>query len=62
MRIALALSIALCYVGLIVPLSYAGGSDPIVDESVVFAEKDGAVAVEAEHFFRQSETDARAFI
>jgi hypothetical protein len=34
---------------------------PIADESLVFAEKDGIVAVEAEHFFKQTSTDARAF-
>ncbi|KAA5541756.1 DUF5060 domain-containing protein [Roseiconus nitratireducens] len=36
-------------------------ADPTVDESVVFAEQDGIVAVEAEHFFRQTSTDRRAF-
>ena len=36
-------------------------SEPIVDESVVFAEKDGLLAVEAEHFFKQTETEKRAF-
>lgn len=35
--------------------------EPFVDESVVFAEEDGAVAVEAEHFFKQTATDVRAF-
>ncbi len=34
---------------------------PIVDETLVFAEKDGTVAVEAEHFFKQTSTDQRAF-
>ncbi|TWT67255.1 DUF5060 domain-containing protein [Allorhodopirellula solitaria] len=34
---------------------------PIADESLVFAEKDGMVAVEAEHFFDQTKTDVRAF-
>ncbi|MDA8746451.1 hypothetical protein N9N28_17645, partial [Rubripirellula amarantea] len=35
--------------------------EPIVSDSVVFAEQDGMVAIEAEHFFEQSLTDARAF-
>lgn len=34
---------------------------PLVDESVHFVEKDGLVAVEAEHFFKQTLTDVRAF-
>ena len=32
---------------------------PGVDEDVVFAERDGLVAVEAEHFFRQTHDDVR---
>ncbi len=39
----------------------AEASAPIVDENLVFAEQDGFVAVEAEHFFRQSHSDKRAF-
>lgn len=39
----------------------ASASDPIVAESVVFAERDGIVAVEAEHFFAQEKTKTRAF-
>ncbi len=35
--------------------------EPIVDDSLVFAEKDGIVAIEAEHFFKQTATDERAF-
>lgn len=34
---------------------------PLVDDSVVFAEVDGVVSVEAEHFFKQTATDVRAF-
>ncbi len=34
---------------------------PIADESLVFAEKEGIVAVEAEHFFKQTSADVRAF-
>ncbi|MEZ6130696.1 MAG: DUF5060 domain-containing protein [Planctomycetaceae bacterium] len=41
--------------------SFADAQEPIVDETVVFAEKDGLVAVEAEHFFKQTATDVRAF-
>ncbi len=33
----------------------------ISEEPVVFAEKDGVVAVEAEHFFKQTATEKRAF-
>ncbi len=36
-------------------------SVPIVDETFIFAEKDGLIAVEAEHFFKQTKTDIRAF-
>lgn len=39
----------------------AQAQDSIVDESLVFAEKDGLVAVEAEHFFKQTNSDIRAF-
>lgn len=34
---------------------------PIATEELVFAERDGVVAVEAEHFFKQTMTDKRAF-
>ncbi|WP_417745380.1 DUF5060 domain-containing protein [Rosistilla oblonga] len=34
---------------------------PIVDDSVVFAEADGMLAVEAEHFFQQTSDDVRGF-
>ena len=36
-------------------------SEPIIASDVVFAEKNGLVVVEAEHFFRQSATEKRAF-
>ena len=32
---------------------------PIVDEEVVFEEKDGVLAVEAEHFYKQTHMDVR---
>lgn len=34
-------------------------SNPIVDEDVIFEEKDGIVAVEAEYFYKQSKSDVR---
>ncbi|MEM9586646.1 MAG: DUF5060 domain-containing protein [Planctomycetota bacterium] len=37
------------------------GNQPIVDASVVFSEQDGLVAVEAEHFFRQTKDETRKF-
>ena len=46
---------------LFLPLSNVHASEPIVDPSLVFAEKDGLVAVEAEHFFQQTATEKRAF-
>ncbi len=36
-------------------------SEPSISESIAFAERDGLVAVEAEHFFRQTRSDKRAF-
>ena len=36
-------------------------SEPIADPSLVFEEKNGLVAVEAEHFFKQEKADVRAF-
>ena len=38
-----------------------GNSTPMVEASTVFNEVDGVVAVEAEHFFKQSLRDTRAF-
>lgn len=43
------------------PLAAAEPPRLLAGEDVVFAEVDGLVAVEAEHFFRQTETDRRAF-
>lgn len=56
--------IRLCF--LAVPLLIAASpksnaQQPMVDKNVVFAEQDGLVAVEAEHFFKQTATDVRAF-
>ncbi len=39
----------------------AEGSKPLAGQDLVFAEKDGLLAVEAEHFFEQTQTDKRAF-
>ena len=39
----------------------SSSAEPLADESLVFAERDGIVAVEAEHFFKQTKTDTRAF-
>lgn len=39
----------------------ADTSKPIVPNDLVFAEQEGIVAVEAEHFVRQENTDVRAF-
>ena len=36
-----------------------GDGDPLVGPDVVFKELDGVVAVEAEHFFKQTHTDVR---
>ena len=41
--------------------SLPADATPLVDESVVFEEKDGLLAVEAEHFFRQTRHDVRAW-
>lgn len=39
----------------------ASAQQPIAGEDLVFAEQGGLVAVEAEHFFKQSKADVRAF-
>ncbi|TWT93574.1 DUF5060 domain-containing protein [Neorhodopirellula pilleata] len=41
--------------------SFIVAQSPVAEESLVFAEQDGIVAVEAEHFVRQTATDTRAF-
>ncbi|MCO8121712.1 DUF5060 domain-containing protein [Stieleria sp. TO1_6] len=63
MRYWSSLSTAIAVITLFVAPSTGslGAQDPIVDDNVVFAEKDGLVAVEAEHFFKQTATDKRAF-
>lgn len=45
---------------LVVP-GTAYAQDPIVSEETVFVEKDGLLAVEAEHYFKQTASDVRAF-
>ena len=42
-------------------LSETAAQRPTVNDDVVFGERDGVVVVEAEHFSRQTKTDARAF-
>lgn len=36
-------------------------TSPIANESLVFEESDGVLAIESEHFFRQSKTESRAW-
>ena len=43
------------------PAESSRAQRPIVSEQLVFGERDGLVAAEAEHFVRQSATDQRAF-
>ncbi len=57
-RIVTSLAALLCTVFVSAPIA---AQQPIIDDSVVFAEQDGLVAVEAEHFFKQTATDVRAF-
>ena len=48
--------------GLLLFLSTAAVAQrPMADESLVFAEQDGMVSVEAEHFIQQTKADVRAF-
>lgn len=42
-------------------LALADPGNPIVSADLVFAEKDGLVAIEAEHFFQQTSTEKRAW-
>ncbi len=54
------LLMALC--GLLSRSTFAGNqTTPVVGEDVVFAEQDGLVVIEAEHFFQQDKTDLRAW-
>jgi hypothetical protein len=52
---------AICTLLLTALQSEAAAQQPITDASVVFAEKDGLLAVESEHFFKQTQADVRAF-
>ncbi len=49
------------YLMFLVTASAQEGTSPTIDSSVVFAEIDGLVAIEAEHFSRQELTDKRAW-
>ena len=57
-RFALVSAFTLCTLA---SIAVAETSTPIVGKDVVFAEKNGQVAVEAEHFFKQEMVDKRAF-
>ena len=52
------LQIAAC---ILTPLPVCQASNPIIDSTVVFAETGGLLAVEAEHFYKQTSADVRAF-
>ncbi len=41
--------------------SFVAAAEPIASDKLVFAEQDGFVAIEAEHYFQQSRSDKRAF-
>ncbi len=60
MSLRIWLSLIFCYLTLL-PWAKAISQEPIVNHDVVFAEKNGELAVEAEHFLKQSETNTRAF-
>lgn len=51
----------LFFVSLMVSLSLGSLEATAQDKPVIFAEKDGLVAVEAEHYFKQTATGKRAF-
>jgi len=57
--IAICFGFVICFSS--IPLSAADSTQPIVDPALVIAERDGVVAVEAEHFVAQSLSDTRAF-
>ncbi len=61
MRNLFALTVVICFLSLADSDAMAAGSDPIAKKGVVFAEQDGLVTVEAEHFADQTETERRAF-
>ena len=44
-----------------VSLGQVAATQPLVTDAVVFAEKDGLLAVEAEHFVKQTKTEKRQF-
>lgn len=45
----------------LIPPSAFSQALPLVEEALVFEEKDGLIAVEAEHFYKQSLTNVRAW-
>jgi hypothetical protein len=52
---------ALVFTSLTVLANHSGAQQPIASTDLVFAEKDGVVSVEAEHFFQQTANEKRAF-
>ncbi|MCR9296567.1 MAG: hypothetical protein NXI32_27970, partial [bacterium] len=57
----LVLLVVLCSQPLTVDCSAQDTTQPLAERDLVFAEKDGLVAVEAEHFVGQTQTELRAF-
>ncbi|MFC2090301.1 DUF5060 domain-containing protein [Bacteroidota bacterium] len=55
-QLKISVNVLLCLLTTIPSIAQA---DPIVSEDLVFEEKDGMVAVEAEHFFKQTKSDVR---
>lgn len=49
----------LCLISLVLTFNANAQTNAIVGNDVVFSEENGLVAVEAEHFFKQSKTDVR---
>ena len=55
----LVLILLLCIFSTIASAQLKGLDNPIIDASVIFEENNGLVAVEAEHFYKQSKTKVR---
>ena len=49
------------FVFFLLTTTFAVNAVAAIDAGVVFAEKDGLIAVEAEHFCKQTATDIRSF-
>ena len=61
MKYALCVTLVLCSIGRCWNGCSLNAAEPLMGENVVFAEQDGLLAVEAEHFFKQTQTDVRQF-